>query len=555
MPTRRDAKSLPGAPKGRKSGAPALNQPQGNAGEQQSRLDESDPRQPGFVPESLDRTVIAIPLLHILENEKLGKTAPVIHPVIIDLNLDFPGGRAAARKYVKEKISDILGSSAPQRGEGLRFKIDAAGDGENILEQYVFAKLGAAAIRLLVQADGDPDDPVKKKVVQQGRRVRAIYHIWPDFSVRPCTNKSISTVKADAARASFAAFGADIVWAVLDSGIDVQHPHFRKHANVALDSPLEACDLTGEANTTGDPYGHGTHVAGIIAGEFGAAKRASASRAGKAAINAAVRSRAENGKTAYQLEKLDAISGMAPKCKLLNMRVLNSNGDGEVSSVLAALAKIQEINGHGRHLLIHGVNLSLGNNFEPEWFACGHSPLCVEVDRLVESGVVVVAAAGNSGYGALRSEFTGELKMGMALTINDPGNADLAISVGSTHRDMPHTYGVSYFSSKGPTGDGRLKPDIVAPGEKIISCAAGGFRQRAKDEGGIDCDYVENSGTSMAAPHVSGVIAAFLSVRREFIGQPKEVKRIFLSTATDLGRERYFQGNGLVDLMRAIQSV
>jgi serine protease AprX len=59
----------------------------------------------------------------------------------------------------------------------------------------------------------------------------------------------------------------------------------------------------------------------------------------------------------------------------------------------------------------------------------------------------------------------------------------------------------------------------------------------------------------MAAPHVSGVIAAFLSVRREFIGQPEKVKDIFVSTATDLKRERYFQGSGQVDLMRAIQSV
>ena len=67
--------------------------------------------------------------------------------------------------------------------------------------------------------------------------------------------------------------------------------------------------------------------------------------------------------------------------------------------------------------------------------------------------------------------------------------------------------------------------------------------------------YVDDSGTSMAAPHVSGAIAGFLSVRREFIGQPERVKEIFVSTATDLKRERYFQGNGLIDLMRAIQSV
>jgi subtilisin family serine protease len=246
---------------------------------------------------------------------------------------------------------------------------------------------------------------------------------------------------------------------------------------------------------------------------------------------------------------------MAPKCKILNFRVLDSEGNGRVSNIISAIAKIQQINGHGRRLLIHGVNLSVGNSFDPEWFACGQSPLCVEVNRLVKSGVVVVVAAGNSGYGTLQTEFTDAVNMGMALTINDPGNADLAITVGATHRDMPHMYGVSYFSSKGPTGDGRLKPDLVAPGEKIISCAAGENRDQAESEVNDGCDYVEDSGTSMAAPHVSGVIAAFLSVRREFIGYPEKVKEIFLASATDLKRERYFQGHGLVDLMRAIQSI
>src|SRR5262249_7370287 len=67
--------------------------------------------------------------------------------------------------------------------------------------------------------------------------------------------------------------------------------------------------------------------------------------------------------------------------------------------------------------------------------------------------------------------------------------------------------------------------------------------------------YVEDSGTSMAAPHVSGAIAAFLSIRREFIGRPLDGKRIFLESAIPLGRERYFEGHGLLDLMKAIQSV
>jgi subtilisin family serine protease len=471
--------------------------------------------------------------------------------------LNFPEGLDDARLYVKQKIEQIvktLGTKALP-GEGIRYKnIGAAEKGIGV-GQYLFAKLGREAIRRLVNEDGKPNELLKKKIIKDAPFARAIYHVWPDFPVRRQTNKSISTVKCDAAQASFAALGKGIVWAVLDSGIDARHPHFKLHGNLALDPPLEAFDFTGEGNTTGDPNGHGTHVAGIIAGAKKTASASGGDKKSRGQIRAAVRSRNEDGNTSYRTEKLDSISGMAPKCKLVNMRVLDAKGDGEVSSVMAALAKIQEINSYGRHLLIHGVNLSLGNDFEPEWFACGQSPLCVEVNRLVHSGVVVVVVAGNSGYGSLTSEFTGDVKMGMALTINDPGNADLAITVGSTHREMPHMYGVSYFSSKGPTGDGRLKPDIVAPGEKIISCAAGRAREDAKTKGAGDCDYLEDSGTSMAAPHVAGVIAAFLSVRREFIGQPTRVKEIFLSTATDLKRERYFQGNGLVDLMRAIQSV
>jgi serine protease AprX len=84
------------------------------------------------------------------------------------------------------------------------------------------------------------------------------------------------------------------------------------------------------------------------------------------------------------------------------------------------------------------------------------------------------------------------------------------------------------------------------------------MRDKAVKASSVELDeysYVEDSGTSMAAPHVSGAIAAFLSIRREFIGRPERIKEIFLDTATDLRRERSFQGRGLVDLMRAIQSV
>jgi len=257
----------------------------------------------------------------------------------------------------------------------------------------------------------------------------------------------------------------------------------------------------------------------------------------------------------HDVTPLTHIRGVAPECTIVSVKVLDQEGKGQVSNLITALEEIDRINGYGKDLKIHGVNLSVGYDFDPEWFACGQSPLCNVVDRVVRSGVVVVVAAGNTGYGYQDTVARGSVAAGLTLSINDPGNADRAITVGSTHRDMPHVYGVSYFSSKGPTGDGRPKPDLVAPGEKIVSCGAGTALKNARDASNSDALYVEDSGTSMAAPHVSGAIAAFLSIRREFIGQPEEVKRIFLESATDLRRERYFQGAGLVDVMRAIQSV
>jgi subtilisin family serine protease len=335
----------------------------------------------------------------------------------------------------------------------------------------------------------------------------------------------------------------------MDSGIDKEHHHFSLHANIHPEPTLHR-DFTIDGNDPfNDENGHGTHVAGIIAGEW-QVEHDTPMEKRPLAVSRYLKTKTKD--VEYVETRLDGISGMAPRCKLVSLRVLDEDGKGSVSNLIAAIDHIQEINGYGRRLIIHGLNMSVGYDFEPEWFACGQSPLCTEVDRLVKSGVVVVVAAGNTGYGTLKSTIGGTAA-GLALTINDPGNADLAITVGATHRDMPHVYGVSYFSSKGPTGDGRMKPDLIAPGEKIISCAAG----MLKSEGakGRDCNYVETSGTSMAAPHVSGVIAAFLSVRREFIGRPERVKEIFMATATDLRRDRYFQGAGLVDVMRAIQSV
>ncbi|MEO6094662.1 MAG: S8 family peptidase [Fibrobacteria bacterium] len=528
----------------------------------------------GFNPDALDSSIISMPLLRQLQKDKPRGEA---HDVIIDLNLDFPGGRQVAREMVRARLEEVL---KDLRADPARNRLR-----DQNSEQYLFGSIQTKVLRELVSRDRyrkatamsataakvaginrahgaagkstapagstagkamEAIEPVKGRLKGDRQGLfHSIYKIWPDFKVQAFIDRSARTVKADAARFSFSAEGRGMVWAVMDSGIKGDHAHFALHDNLSPKGE-EAFhkDFTGGDAPLKDVFGHGTHVAGIIGGEVKNGDRCGF-----------VKQRDEHGEIGYLKLAITSIAGMAPLCRLASLKVLDDDGGGQVSNLIAALDYVQEVNSHGRHLRIHGVNMSLGYDFDPEWFACGQSPLCVEVDRLVRSGVVVVVAAGNTGYAYVNDAFKGAVASGMDLSINDPGNSQLAITVGSTHKDSPHVYGVSYFSSKGPTGDGRLKPDMVAPGEKILSCAAGKPRAEIEAETGGECDYREHSGTSMAAPHVSGVIAAFLSVRREFIGQPEKVKAIFAETATDLKRERYFQGNGLVDLMRAIQSV
>jgi len=486
----------------------------------------------------LDRSLITTPLLNTLDAAQSasdagpGATAPPPPvKIVIDLNFDYVGGTVLAAQRVRELIAAAIGKV----GTGIPQGVDE--DRTIASGQYVVATLEPAVVRSIAEAD--------RKAAAKSRSAQAIYRIWPDFKVHAHTTKSIATVKVDAARSTFSAWGEGVVWAIIDSGIDGKHPHFKKYKNLDLEGPLEHRDFVGGKSPLTDEFGHGTHVAGILAGY------AKTSRS--APIAAARRVRDESGQTTYDEVPITEISGMAPKAKLVSFKVLDDNGDGETSTIIAALQEISRINDNGRDIKIHGVNLSVGYPFDPEWFACGHSPLCNEVNQLASTGVVVVVSAGNTGYG-WNQDFSGESSTaaGLDVTINDPGNADRAITVGSTHRDSPHQYGVSFFSSKGPTGDGRLKPDLVAPGERILAPAAGKLRANSS---GKDWDYLEDSGTSMAAPHVSGAIAAFLSVRNEFIGKPDRVKEIFIESAVDLKRVRDFQGNGLVDLLHALQSV
>lgn len=508
---------------------------------------------------SLGREIVPRQVFDPKERERMGLRAvsdgtPELFSFLVELNLLFPEGLEAAASVFRERGNAVMQLD----GEGMA----------RISEIYFKIVVTLATLRNLVELDSHAEQ-------------NTIHRIWPDFEVKALIDRSVVTVKADAAVRSFAASGDGIVWAVVDSGIDATHPHFAAFENVKgtsvrrlhrdfthIEVSRDATETKTEVDLQGsidraltDGLGHGTHVAGIIAGGYKDI-RVGDPPADELWVFERTYKLSSSGVTSSEETperrsnvKRERIHGVAPACQLVSYKVLDDRGVGNVTNVIKALYDIRKnVNADPKLLRIHGINISLGYEFDARMFACGQSPICVEVDRLVKSGVVVVVAAGNTGYGSIDAEVR-RTNIGITSSINDPGNAALAITVGSTHRDAPHTYGISYFSSKGPTGDGRLKPDLVAPGERITSCAVSRKRPAALKDPSAKAVYIDESGTSMAAPHVSGAIAGFLSVRGEFIQRPEEVKRVFLNSATPLGRERYFEGHGLVDLMRAIQSV
>jgi subtilisin family serine protease len=338
-----------------------------------------------------------------------------------------------------------------------------------------------------------------EKQVDELAKEEMVFKIWHNREMKPMVDQSSVTIKASAASQLFGATGDGISWAVLDTGIKADHDYFKDEPHIVKNDRY---------NSTDEPYddtvGHGTHVAGII-------------------------------------------RKIAPKTTLYDFKVLGKRG-GTSFMIIEAMYLIRKMNLEARRLIIHGANLSLGGPVPVGSYGCGFSPECQEANHLVDSGVVVCVAASNDGYKTLATIASGnELEYfptSLDMGISDPGNAEKVITVGSTHKASPHQYGISYFSSKGPTGDGRFKPDVVAPGERIKSA---GIKNKH--------DTVELSGTSMATPHVSAAIAQFLSVKQEFIGCPDKVKEILMSTCTDLGRDRYFQGAGLIDVLRMIQAV
>lgn len=241
-------------------------------------------------------------------------------------------------------------------------------------------------------------------------------------------------------------------------------------------------DFTSEGPQDRD--GHGTHVAGIAAGS----------------------GRASKGR--YR--------GLAPEASLYIAKVLGREGAGLMSDVMAGIewAVEQEV---------EIINLSLGGDPPCD----GTDALSETCDVAVEKGYVVCVAAGNGGPAPY--------------TIGPPGCAKEVITVGaSTDQDE-----VADFSSRGPTTDGRIKPDTVLPGAEIISC-------RAKDTSlgnPVGEYYAQLSGSSMATPHASGIAALILQARPELT--PAQLKALLMETALDLGLSPNDQGAGRADAYAA----
>lgn len=168
-----------------------------NRTDDEGQLPASDPDHPRFTPEVLDSTVIAVPLLRQLKAESDGDQPARVHSVIIDLNLDYPGGRLRSREVAEKRVLEAIGTAETQQLEGEQ-GINTAKSAPS--QQYLFARL--------VRLDAPRQDQSAEAGESADDPPRAIFRIWPDFPIRPLTTESMRIVKADAARAAFSARGS-----------------------------------------------------------------------------------------------------------------------------------------------------------------------------------------------------------------------------------------------------------------------------------------------------------------------------------------------------------
>jgi serine protease AprX len=291
--------------------------------------------------------------------------------------------------------------------------------------------------------------------------------------------------------------GTGIGIAVIDSGI---YPH------PDLNSAWGGSRVVYRKNFVSggvqyDDYGHGTHVAGIVAG---------------------------NGRSSSMPGSLHLLKGIAPNASLLDLRVLDKNGASTDSTVIAAIQQAVQLKSKYN---VRVINLSLGR---PIYESCNRDPLCQAVEAAWRNGIVVVTAAGNLG------------RNGYA-TITSPGNSPHAITVGcmKTLETYPRSDDlIASYSSKGPSYvDLTVKPDVVAPGNLVVSLLAPGSTLATQYPGNVvppsyyansansgPARYLRLSGTSMATPVVSGTVALMFQKNPGL--SPDTVKARLMKTAT-----------------------
>jgi serine protease AprX len=342
----------------------------------------------------------------------------------------------------------------------------------------------------------------------------AIERISMDRPIAGAMERTAATIGATVVRQNFGYDGTGIGVAVIDSGVSASHDDLAGDG-----SPRVAAfvDFVNGGTTAYDDYGHGTHVAGIVAG---------------------------NG-----FDSSGARSGIAPGTHLVVLKALDANGNGHISDVIAALeyaiANKDAFN-------IRVINLSVATGVYESY---NTDPLTVAARAAVESGIVVVTAAGNNGR-----DPQGRIHHG---GITAPGNAPWVLTVGaSSHMGTVDRSDdtIAAFSSRGPSAiDYAAKPDVVAPGVGIESLSNPESslyvsRSAALLPGTVETPYLPYlslSGTSMAAPVVTGTIALMLQANPSLT--PNEVKAIVQFTAQSRNYDPLSQGVGFLNAKGAVE--